>query len=211
MIEPATHRARGRPRDLEKRAALLREAERLFLTHSVAGVSMESVAAAAGVSKMTLYSHFPDRESLFEAVVASVSQRMISEMARVHAAGGELSDSLAALGVAFLTMMLRKDVVQCDRSLMVMLAANPGMAKRFYEAGPASTVRSVAAILADAHAAGLLRVDDPLEAAADLLSLWQGDLFRQMTLGLRDGVGDAAIAERVRQKIALFLRAYSAG
>ena len=55
----------GRPKDLGKRAAILDAAKRLFLVQGFTGVSMDQIAAEAGVSKLTVYSHFGDKESLF--------------------------------------------------------------------------------------------------------------------------------------------------
>lgn len=37
----------------------------MFMEQGFAGVSMDGIAAAAGVSKLTVYSHFGDKESLF--------------------------------------------------------------------------------------------------------------------------------------------------
>ncbi|OCG89579.1 TetR/AcrR family transcriptional regulator, partial [Xanthomonas euvesicatoria] len=55
----------GRPKDLGKRAAILGAARTMFMEQGYAGVSMDGIAAQAGVSKLTVYSHFGDKESLF--------------------------------------------------------------------------------------------------------------------------------------------------
>lgn len=50
-----------------------------FLARGYAAASMDRVAAAAGVSKATIYSHFGDKESLFKALVEQMAkQRMQS-------------------------------------------------------------------------------------------------------------------------------------
>ena len=64
----APKRGRGRPRDLEKRAAIVDAAAGLFLERGIAATTMEAVAERASVSKMTLYSHFPDKPVLLAAV-----------------------------------------------------------------------------------------------------------------------------------------------
>src|SRR6478672_9090701 len=63
--KPAKTAAPGRPKDLEKGAAILEAAKRLFTTQGFDGTSMDQIAAAAGVSKLTVYSHFGDKENLF--------------------------------------------------------------------------------------------------------------------------------------------------
>ncbi len=62
---PAPTRAAGpgRPKDLGKRASILEAAKRLFIEQGYLGVSMDQIAAAAGVSKLTVYSHFGDKET----------------------------------------------------------------------------------------------------------------------------------------------------
>lgn len=58
----------------DKAQAILKGAMQEFLVHGYVATSMERVAAAAGVSKPTLYSHFQDKESLFTALVQRLAQ-----------------------------------------------------------------------------------------------------------------------------------------
>ncbi|MDJ0590492.1 MAG: TetR/AcrR family transcriptional regulator [Pleurocapsa sp. MO_226.B13] len=52
-----------------KTEAILQGAIKEFLNHGYAATSMDKVAKAAGVSKATVYSHFGDKENLFNAVM----------------------------------------------------------------------------------------------------------------------------------------------
>ena len=52
-----------------KTEAILQGAIAEFLKSGYAATSMDKVAKTAGVSKATIYSHFGDKESLFNAVV----------------------------------------------------------------------------------------------------------------------------------------------
>ena len=67
----------GRPKDMEKRAAILEAAKGLFVRNAFAGTSMDAVAAEAGVSKLTVYSHFGDKETLFGAAVTECCAQML--------------------------------------------------------------------------------------------------------------------------------------
>jgi TetR/AcrR family transcriptional regulator, regulator of autoinduction and epiphytic fitness len=58
-----------RSKSAEKSAAILKGAMQEFLKHGYAGSSMDKIAKVAGVSKATVYSHFGDKESLFNAVI----------------------------------------------------------------------------------------------------------------------------------------------
>ncbi len=63
-----------------KADAILGGAMQEFLVHGYAATTMDRVAAAAGVSKATVYSHFGDKESLFAALVKNMAQQKISTL-----------------------------------------------------------------------------------------------------------------------------------
>ncbi|MGL5074364.1 MAG: TetR/AcrR family transcriptional regulator, partial [Waterburya sp.] len=58
-----------RSKSEEKTAVILQGAMQEFLKHGYAATSMDKVAKVAKVSKATVYSHFGDKESLFNAVI----------------------------------------------------------------------------------------------------------------------------------------------
>lgn len=60
----------------QTRAALLREARRLFATRGYAAVGLPEVVAAAGVTKGALYHHFDGKAALFKAVLEEVQQQV---------------------------------------------------------------------------------------------------------------------------------------
>jgi AcrR family transcriptional regulator len=64
----------GRQKSNEKAAAILEGAMREFLTHGYAATNMDGVAAAAKVSKATVYRYFQDKESLFAALVKRLAE-----------------------------------------------------------------------------------------------------------------------------------------
>ncbi|GAP99214.1 TetR/AcrR family transcriptional regulator [Leptolyngbya sp. NIES-2104] len=56
-------------RQTAKRDQILKGAMNVFLRSGYAGTSMDRVAAEAGVSKQTIYSHFQDKEGLFRSLI----------------------------------------------------------------------------------------------------------------------------------------------
>ena len=65
----ATERkGRGRPRDPQADRAILMQTLRLLAEQGYAAMSVESVAAAAGVGKATLYRRYRDKRDLVVAV-----------------------------------------------------------------------------------------------------------------------------------------------
>lgn len=55
-----------------RRDKILEAALGQFLLNGLRGTSMEAIAKAAGVAKPTLYRYFPDKQALFEAIVAGL-------------------------------------------------------------------------------------------------------------------------------------------
>jgi AcrR family transcriptional regulator len=78
---PATTRWRRRPE--ERTPEILAAALECFAKGGFAGTRMNDVAAAAGVTKGTLYLYFPNKQALFEAVVRSAMLPVLT-MAQEH-------------------------------------------------------------------------------------------------------------------------------
>jgi TetR/AcrR family transcriptional regulator, regulator of autoinduction and epiphytic fitness len=74
MIQPKTASKEPRQLSPEKAEAILSGGMKEFLVHGYAATSMDRVAAAAGVSKATVYSHFKDKEGLFIALIEQLVQ-----------------------------------------------------------------------------------------------------------------------------------------
>jgi AcrR family transcriptional regulator len=58
------------------RAHVIEVATRLFAEHGYDGTSVEAVQASSGVSRGSLYHHFPGKEALFLAVLEEVGARI---------------------------------------------------------------------------------------------------------------------------------------
>ncbi len=59
----------------EKAEVILRGAIKEFLVHGFAATTMDGVAAAASVSKTTVYSYFQDKETLFLALIERLTKQ----------------------------------------------------------------------------------------------------------------------------------------
>lgn len=199
----------GRPKDLTKRAAIIAAAIVLFGRQSYDAVTMEAVADAAGVSKMTVYSHFSDKETLFETIVTSVSDRYIAAFPPSASGDGPLAERLSMVGIEFLSVILSADVVSMAHTLSWALRADQVLARRFFAAGPGRVRAALGAIIEAAIASGELQVDSVTSAAEDLISLWSGSLPTQLSFGLVALVKPKEIDRRVRRGTDVFMRAYA--
>ncbi|MGN9761943.1 TetR/AcrR family transcriptional regulator [Streptomyces sp. SD31] len=85
------------PRAELKRQAIVRAARELFLREGF-GVGMDTIAAEAGVSKVTVYNHFGSKEALFTAVITSaLDEPLAGESAAALEGLTEAEDLRAAL------------------------------------------------------------------------------------------------------------------
>lgn len=64
----------AKPKATDKAGAILAGALQEFISGGYAAASMDRIAAAAGVSKPTLYSYFRDKEGLFTALIQRITQ-----------------------------------------------------------------------------------------------------------------------------------------
>lgn len=206
----ATPRSPGRPRDPAKIESILQASWRLFLARGVEAVTVDAIAAAAGVAKMTVYAHFPDKRALFhegvrrEMAKIEAAQAMPSELLR----DATLRDVLIAFGMGILTFLASPGAVDFYGSLSGELRRDPELATMFYEAGPGRTHANLAALLAGPLAANL-RIDDPRAAAEHLFGMWQGISNYRSMLGIDvDGLA-TDIPRRVAEGVDRFLRAYA--
>ena len=55
---------------------LMEKAEELFVSLGYKAVSMDQIAEAAGISKMTIYRYFPSKEELFIETILSLADRI---------------------------------------------------------------------------------------------------------------------------------------
>lgn len=80
------------------RAGLLAGAARAFADHGVRRATMQAIAAAAGVSKATLYNHFRTKDEVVAALLASEEERLsgVAAAGPAAAALAALSDELGA-------------------------------------------------------------------------------------------------------------------
>jgi AcrR family transcriptional regulator len=113
------------------RSGLLAGAARAFAEHGLRRSTMQSVAAAAGVAKATLYNHFRTKDEVAAALLAAELERLSAQAADqpTDAALAMLSDELGAHPVLRRLVDTEPDVLtgllatECWADLIGRLAA----------------------------------------------------------------------------------------
>lgn len=129
----ATDRDRAKA---QRREDLLAEATRLFAIHGYAGVSLEDLGAACGISGPAVYRHFSGKPAVLIALLVGVSQDMLEGGRKVTAAGGGAEEILRRL-IAFHTdfALARPDIIQVqDRHLVTLPAAELQLVRKLQRA-----------------------------------------------------------------------------
>lgn len=113
-----------------KAQAILQGAKQEFLVHGYAATSMDKIAKTAGVSKATVYSHFKDKENLFNAVVQDLVKDKFQTVMALEQPQSSEQDPKIVLA-AMTTRML--DNAQSDRLFQNFIRIIIGESGRFPE------------------------------------------------------------------------------
>ncbi|MFF5296202.1 TetR/AcrR family transcriptional regulator C-terminal domain-containing protein [Paractinoplanes globisporus] len=198
-----------------KRDAIVRAALDVFLREGYARAGVDAIAAAAGVSKRTIYDYYGGKEQLFVSTLRStMAGHADSFREMLDRTLGDVTDLHAALvrfGVEFATGIARSDERAAVMRLMIAEVAHfPALREPPSDADREETVQSVlASRLASLGDQGLLVVPDPMEAAEFLGLLLTGRVNYRSWYGAVP-LGDDEIARLVEGGVRVFLRAFGA-
>jgi TetR/AcrR family transcriptional repressor of mexJK operon len=198
----------GRPKDQAKRQAILTAAKELFVRNGYASTSMDAVAAEAGVSKLTVYSHFTDKETLFSAaVVARCEEQMPALFDELNR---DLPAQTLLLNVArgFQTLINSPESIELHRLMVTLGTQDPKLSQIFFEAGPQRILLETERLLSRLEKTGQLRFDSPKTAAEHFLSLIKGACNFRLLVGCGELPDDATAEAHVQEVVGLFMRGY---
>jgi TetR/AcrR family transcriptional regulator, mexJK operon transcriptional repressor len=161
--------ARGRPVDAAKRAAVLTAAQQLFSENGFAGTSMDSIAKAAGATKLTVYRNFGSKQDLFAEAIRLKCETMLAGDSRM-VVETDPRTALAAFGRAFLRLIHSEEALGVHRLIVAERERSPGLGQLFHDNAIEPTRQRLAALLDQFGTGG----PQPQLGARDLLILWRG-------------------------------------
>jgi TetR/AcrR family transcriptional regulator, mexJK operon transcriptional repressor len=191
-----------------KRAAIARAALTLFASDGYERTSIDAIAAEAGVSKRTVYSHYGDKENLFLSVVRDTYDAMMTRIAEIVERTAWDRDLPAAL-TSCVFDVTRSIVRAPERSTLVRLLMTeaphfPALIDMLHTREIAPLL---AAPLAELTAAGRLSAPDPRQAAEQLSALTLGQVSARSLMGTVPLTEDET-ARMLSGGVQVFLRAY---
>lgn len=180
-----------------RRGAVLLEARRHFMAQGYAATRVEPIARDAGISTATLYTFFPSKAELFQAVIDDASDEFARQMDRVRDVDGPARCQLTRFAEAYTAFMSDPLVRSVFRVVMVEQPRFQTMANHFFERGKAR----IGATLVDAISAlterGELACDKPSWAAGQLMGMLEHPVFFVPIV-----TGDAVQVRRTHAQIA---------
>ena len=212
----SVHRAAPRaddPRVLRTRAAVLEAARALFLRDGYAGSTMEGIAAAAGLTKRTLYNNYGDKETLFRLIIADAITyaeafvRGLHEEFAVGLTRANVHAALEALAVRMATAVVRPEIIALRRLLIGEARDFPTLSAEYFRRAPDAVMGALADGFAVLARRRVLSVRDPRVVAAQFAYLIVGEsLDRALMTGVV--ASEAEITAGAREGAATFLARY---
>lgn len=191
------------PLQRRKRAAILDGAKAVFLSQSFALAKMDDVAAAAGVSKQTVYRHFKSKEALFVGLVMSMCAQVGAPLVaqRDAQSEGPPDTELRALGWLLAQILIAPDNLRLYRAIVAEAERLPELGQVFYENG-AKVVRALAANILRK------RFDESTAAlrAATFINLVLGDAYLELSIGYAVPDVETRFALQIDEAVSAALR-----
>jgi AcrR family transcriptional regulator len=171
----------------------------LFLRDGYGVTGLEAVAAAAGVSKRTLYARFSGKAALLQVVVERLVARWLPPFdAGLEQASG-LEATLLAAARIMLATALQPEALALRRLVVAELGRSPELARVMQDAGTGLGVQRLSGVLERAGIA------DPVWAAQQFMALVLS-VPQQRAIGPGPALDALALEDWAQRAVALFLR-----
>ncbi|UIN55155.1 MULTISPECIES: TetR/AcrR family transcriptional regulator [Pseudomonas] len=166
-----------------KREAIIQAAITEFRTNGFEVTSMDKIAATAGVSKRTVYNHFPSKEELFAEILNQLWARISTEQAVSYQPDQPLRDQLRTMLLAKLQTMADDNFMNLARVAIAAAIHSPERAQNMV-ARMGEREESVTVWIRAAQADGRLKPVDPEFAAHQVQGLLKAFAFwPQISMG----------------------------
>lgn len=166
-----------------KRQAIIQAAINEFRDNGFEITSMDKIAATAGVSKRTVYNHFPSKEELFAEILNQLWIRVTAEQETAYRSDLPLRDQLRVLLMAKLQMLGDDNFLDLARVAIAATIHSPERAQDMV-ARMGEREEGLTVWIRTAQADGRLKVVAPEFAAQQIHGLLKSFAFwPQISMG----------------------------
>ncbi len=190
-----------------KHQAILDSAAAEFRTRGYNCTSMDRISERAGVSKRTVYNHFPSKDDLFRAILNDVWTRGLAVTDIPFRSDASLEDQLTEIALAEIDFLSNEESLELARALVVAAMQAPELASSTLEelleldTGIAAWVRA-----AGEH--GVLSVGDPEMAGHQFKALIKAFAFWPQVMMGQPPLGRTEAETVISSAVRVFLAAY---
>jgi AcrR family transcriptional regulator len=193
----------------KRRRAILDAADALFFEKGYEATTLGEIVARSGGSLTTLYELFGNKTGLLSALVRERCLSITAVIDSVAIAELPPREALCTVARHLFTLLTDAGGIALFRVVIAESARQPELGRQFYEAGPASGRRIMAAFLAGQSAQGGLQVDDAEEAALHFFHMLLGDYQTRLLCGLPAAADAGEVERHIDRTIDAFLRLYA--
>jgi AcrR family transcriptional regulator len=187
---------------------VLAGARQVFMADGFEGASVDDIARAAGVSKATLYSYFPDKRQLFMEVATTECSRMADRTLELVGMGNPPREVLIVAASQLVRFLLSDFAQQCFRICVAERDRFPELGRAFYAAGPEMGRCRLGEYFHSAIERGELSIDNVDLAAEQFLELCRVKLWTRAVFGIQHEFSNEEIDEVVLYAVDMFLARY---
>jgi TetR/AcrR family transcriptional regulator, mexJK operon transcriptional repressor len=162
-------------RPSKKTDSILCAADSLFTARGYTRVSMDDIAAAAPVSKATLYARFKDKAALFSAVVTAKCAALTLPLETGISDTDPPAAALRRFGMLYLEKSLSDESIKLIGLMAGTNGDFPEVTRNYYKSGLERVEKIMASYLRAQHKRKTLRVADPDLAAEMFHGLLRGN------------------------------------
>lgn len=167
-----------------KRAAIIQAAIAEFRANGFDITSMDKIAATAGVSKRTVYNHFPSKEELFAEILNQLWARLTAEPETSYRPDLPLREQMRRMLMAKLQMMSEDSFLDLARVAIAATIHSPERAQNMV-ARMGEREESLTLWIRAAQADGRLKPVEPEFAAQQIQGMLKSFAFwPQISMGL---------------------------
>ncbi|GLQ30133.1 TetR/AcrR family transcriptional regulator [Litoribrevibacter albus] len=207
MVDQKSESQKKRSVSEQKRQSILDAAKETFVEQGYLATSMDAVAAKAGVSKRTVYNHFPSKEVLFSSIILELLNQTQGIMQFSFDAQTPVRPQLIEIARLKMQLFSNEDSLPLTRLILSETIRDPEKMMRVLselEEAEAGFIH----FLDEAGKAGKLRISNSQRAANQFFSLIKGEIFWPMILKGKSFPDDQTCLQVIEEATDMFLAYY---
>ncbi|WP_343580342.1 TetR/AcrR family transcriptional regulator [Acinetobacter sp.] len=198
----------GRPKDLEKRARILQAAKSIFLKMGYHATNMNQIAKEAGVTKLTVYNHFQDKNNLFMCAIEESCEESIRAKQFQLTADSDFKQALVLMCQRALSIIYLPEALKLDCLLFELAAEQSPLTRQFFDASHTRMCHVWCDFFEQAIGFKFIQADEPIKQTELIISLMLGIRHQQVLLGLAPVPTADEIDQMIEHAIEIFLLKY---